>query len=82
MRLTFKVHTDTPVPFQVLWKVRNRGAAAAQAGDLRGQLFDDDARSPLIHHERTRYPGRHFVEVYIVKNRIVVASDHHDVIIE
>ena len=31
------------------------------------------------HRESTRYPGVHFVEAYVVKNGVVVASDHHEV---
>ncbi|WP_167377696.1 nucleotide-binding domain-containing protein [Streptomyces malaysiense] len=48
------------------------------AHGLRGQITP--GRGPRI-HERTRYRGRHYVEVWIVKDGKVVASDHHDVVI-
>ncbi|WP_443058179.1 nucleotide-binding domain-containing protein [Streptomyces sp. JWR5-1] len=32
-------------------------------------------------YERTRYRGRHYVEVWIVKDGKVVARGHHDVVI-
>ncbi|WP_158714244.1 nucleotide-binding domain-containing protein [Kitasatospora aureofaciens] len=31
--------------------------------------------------ENTKYRGQHYIEVWIVKNGRVVASDHHDVVI-
>ncbi len=81
MKLKFKLRTDTPAPFEVIWKVRNRGDAATQAGDLRGKLMGGQAGS-LVHEESTKYPGRHYIEVYVVKGGVVVASDHHEVVIE
>jgi hypothetical protein len=75
--LRFRLVTDAPTPFDVYWKVRNRGEEAARVGDLRGQIIrDDGSRS---HRETTRYAGRHYVEVYVVKNGKVIASDHHEV---
>jgi len=31
------------------------------------------------HTESTLYPGRHYVEAYVVKSGVVMASDHHEV---
>ena len=81
LRLKFMLRTDAPGPVEVIWKVRNRGEAATRANDLRGGLIaaNGDARS---RYEHTKYPGRHYVEVYVVKDGTVVASDHHEVVIE
>jgi len=76
LRLKFTLKTDTVGPFEVIWKVRNRGQAAAQAGDLRGKLIAGDSRT---RYENTKYPGRHYIEAYVVQNGRVVASDHHEV---
>lgn len=74
--LEFRVHTDTPAPYDVLWKVRNRGPEAARVpGGLRGQIFEGG----VVHRESTLYKGQHYVEVYIVRDGVVVASDHHEV---
>ncbi|MER7913316.1 hypothetical protein [Streptomyces sp. NPDC096068] len=37
-------------------------------------------RGPRV-HERTRYRGRCYVEVWIVKDDKIIASDHHGVVI-
>ncbi|MZE78146.1 SMODS domain-containing nucleotidyltransferase [Streptomyces xinghaiensis] len=74
----FTVSTDAPQPYDIWWKVRNYGPDAENAHGLRGQITP--GRGPRI-HERTRYRGRHYVEVWIVKDGKVVASDHHDVVI-
>lgn len=79
-KLRFKVITDVPEPFELYWKVRNRGAEAEQVGDLRGQLIRDSGTRSRV--EDTKYRGRHYVEVSVVKNGQVVASDHHDVVIK
>lgn len=76
--LRFKVMTTAPGPFEVLWKVRNSGNVAAAAGDLRGQIFAG-VETGTVHRESTKYPGDHYIEVYVVKNGRVVASDHRGV---
>ena len=78
MKLRFKLITDAPQPFNVLWKVRNRGPEAANVDDLRGRIQVGEPGS-LIHREAAKYRGQHYVEAYVVKNGIVVASDHHEV---
>jgi hypothetical protein len=79
-RMRFKLVTDAPPPFQVIWKVRNRGEAATLARDLRGQLIPGESGS-LYHTENAKYPGRHYIEVYVLRQGIVVATDHHEVVI-
>lgn len=78
LKLTFKLKTDTPQPYQVIWKVRNRGAVAANLGQLRGQLIDSNG-GKNVRTEHTKYAGDHYVEAYVVKDGWVVASDHHEV---
>jgi hypothetical protein len=73
--IDFTVSTDTPAPYTVLWKIRNCGDDAEAAQDLRGEIIK---RGESI-QEYAKYRGRHYVEVWIIKDGHVVASDHHDV---
>lgn len=69
--LLFKVVScNVPKPYKVVWKVRNRGEYAEKKG-IRGQLLDDEGRGER--RERTDFPGRHYVECYIIKNDVCVA---------
>lgn len=61
----------------VYWKVRNTGAEAIRADCIRGQVFLDDGT--LRRSEPTQYRGRHYVEVYLVKDGVCVAMDHQEV---
>ncbi len=61
-------------PFEVWWKVRNRGEEAARLNQLRGEIRRGGPGS-VVHREQTQYRGRHYVEVYIVKDGRVVATD-------
>jgi hypothetical protein len=79
--LLFKVvDTNVPAPFDVYWKVRNRGSEAAGRSQLRGEIDLDEG-----HHERrerTLYAGHHYVECYVVKNGVCIARIHEPVIID
>lgn len=77
--LRFNLRTDAPEPYEVWWKVRNRGKASERAGQLRGQIVRQGNVSRNLQEESTRYPGRHYVEAYVVRNGVVIASDHHEV---
>jgi hypothetical protein len=68
--LNFSVTTDAPGDYEVHWKVRNYGSEASKAGGLRGEI----ALGARDHTESTLYRGRHFIEAYIVKDRVVVAK--------
>ncbi|WP_149359322.1 SMODS domain-containing nucleotidyltransferase [Lolliginicoccus suaedae] len=81
LRLRFTVKTDAPHPYRVIWKVRNRGDPATAAADLRGALIAPNQAGDA-RFESTKYRGRHYIEVYIVREEVVVASDHHEVIIQ
>ncbi|MGO9102096.1 MAG: nucleotide-binding domain-containing protein [Mycobacterium sp.] len=75
-KLQFHLRTDAPEPYEVLWKIRNRGTEAAQIpGELRGQIRKGGNKSRNIHEESTKYRGSHYVEAYVVRDGIVVASD-------
>jgi len=78
--IVFRIKQVTvPEPFDVYWKVRNRGEEALAANSIRGKIEPDlGSRS---RSEPTAYAGNHYVEVYIVKNGVVVARDHHPVTI-
>lgn len=64
---------DAALPYEVWWKVLNRGSEAERRNEIRGQVI----RSPLFdkHQEQTKFPGEHLVECYIVKDSVVVARD-------
>lgn len=77
--LRFQLWTSVPEPYEVWWKVRNRGQVAERARELRGQITRTGSISRNMHTESTRYPGQHYVEAYVVRNGTVVASDHHEI---
>jgi hypothetical protein len=69
-----------PEPYDVLWKIKNRGAEAIEAQCLRGEIIPGKAGS-RTHREPTKYRGHHYVEAYIIKNGECVAVDRQPVII-
>lgn len=68
---------DVPTPYQVKWKVTNRGDQAIKRDSIRGQIINDLGHNEKI--ETTTFKGSHFVECYIIKDNIVVARDVIDV---
>jgi hypothetical protein len=76
--LTFKVAScNAPPPCQVLWKVRNRGPYAEAHNQIRGKIENDTGRWQKV--ETSSFGGRHYVECYIVKDRVCVAREIIDV---
>ncbi len=72
--LRFKiVENDVPAPFDVKWKVLNRGEIARRKDKVRGQIIPDKGRGERT--ETTNFKGDHVVECFIVKDGIVVAKD-------
>jgi hypothetical protein len=70
-RLLFKVAScNVPKPYKIVWKVRNRGTFAEKRG-IRGQLLDDEGKEERW--ETTTFPGKHYVECYVIKDEICVA---------
>ncbi len=68
---------DIPYPYQVKWKVTNRGEQAIKRDCIRGQIVDDTGS--LEKQETTNFKGSHFVECYVIKDNMVVAKDTIDV---
>lgn len=69
--------TNVPEPYDVKWKVTNRGEQAIKRNNTRGQIIDDSGS--LERKESTNFKGSHFVECYIIKDNTVVARDFIDV---
>jgi hypothetical protein len=64
-------------PYDVKWKVLNRGDEAERRNNIRGQIISSSR--PGVRHERTSFRGEHVVECYLIKDGIVVARDAIDV---
>ena len=62
-----------PEPYNIYWKVLNRGEEAKNRNDIRGQIVKDEGRKQK--YERTVFYGDHIVECYCIKNGVVVAKD-------
>lgn len=71
--------SNVPEPYEVWWKVRNNGPEAISRNMIRGQIVKDGGGRSRT--EPTSFRGNHYVEVYIIKNGVVVAKDHHRVVI-
>ncbi|PSL08122.1 hypothetical protein CLV30_10189 [Haloactinopolyspora alba] len=65
---------SVPRPYQVKWKVLNRGAEAERRNKIRGQIIGSNRPNESL-HEHTQFRGDHLVECYIVKDGILVARD-------
>jgi len=79
--LNFKVDKiDVPEPYQIKWKILNRGEIARQKDIVRGQIVDDGGQMQRV--ETTSFNGEHIVECYAVKNGVVIAKDRIDVPIQ
>ncbi|HEY2461633.1 MAG TPA: nucleotidyltransferase [Candidatus Acidoferrum sp.] len=72
--LKFELETDTPRPYEIAWQVVNTGKEAADANDLRGRFHQGDGIQNRIHWESTKYRGTHWVEGFIVKGGVIVAT--------
>lgn len=71
---------DIPLPYEVKWKVTNRGTEAIKRNCIRGQISNDRGNEEIF--EDTNFKGEHLVECYIIKNNTVVATDSIDVPIQ
>ena len=70
---------NVPEPFQIYWKVRNRGPEALDNDAIRGQIVRGDRI--WRYEEPTSFVGPHYVDCYIVKGGVCVAHDRQEVII-
>lgn len=76
--LSFTVEDcNVPPPYEFYWKVRNSGAEAVERNSLRGEIV---RRGDKI-TERSDFAGNHWVQVWVVKDRVAVATDVQDVTI-
>jgi hypothetical protein len=73
LQLRFEVTTNAREPYEVHWQVVNTGEEAARDNGLRGDFDDDSSQAGRVRWERTAYAGTHWVEAFIVRDRICVA---------
>lgn len=66
---------DKHLPYNVYWKVRNRGEEAIKRKQQRGEIVRGNEEKI----ERTSFKGGHYVECYIIHNGVCVARDFLDV---
>lgn len=74
--LNFEAQTTVPKPYQVYWKVKNRGPVALEKDCIRGDI---KLTNKLTHFEPTSFRGDHYVECYIIKSGECVAKARIDV---
>ncbi len=79
--LSFRISSndnDLSHPYQIYWKILNRGERAQALDQIRGQIvIGGQTRS-----ETTTFKGAHLVECFIVHNGVVVAKDRINVPIQ
>lgn len=77
-RLKFTAKTNAKQPYEVYWQVVNTGGDAAIHNGLRGNFFramlSDHSTNPnpLVNWESTAYTGRHWIECFIIRNRVCI----------
>ena len=72
-KLRFYVDTSSiSDPKKVFWQVVNTGQEAERAGDLRGEVLDDQGSNRRDEH--TKYKGTHYVNCFVVKNNSCIAK--------
>ena len=69
----FVTDCSVPPPYDLYWKVRNVGPAAQRRKMERGEILLDAGLRRR--DETTNFSGEHYVEAYVVKNRVCVARD-------
>lgn len=69
-------------PYEIFWKVLNRGDVARKKNCVRGQIIKDNGMMQKI--ESTNFRGDHIVECYCVKDGVVVAKSriHVPIVLE
>lgn len=58
-------------PYDIYWKVRNVGPEAVRRKQIRGEIRKGEKE----HDENSLFYGPHYVECFIIKNKICVARD-------
>lgn len=85
--LRFFGQTNVAPPYQVYWQVVNTGAEAITKGCLRGQIIPSASVGPAglrsttmvekpSRNERTLYRGMHWIEFFVVRDRVCLARSH------
>ena len=75
--------TGIPEPYEVWWKVLNRGDEAIRRNCIRGQIIKGNSKGRKNERiEHTDFQGGHYVQCYIVRHGVVVARGHIDVPIQ
>lgn len=72
-------HTDTPPPYEIRWKVLNRGPEAERRDRIRGEIIKGNHAGGKERREPTEFRGDHYVECYVIRHGVVVARDHLDI---
>lgn len=76
--LTFTIEDCNLVgDYDVYWKVRNAGAEAARLRNFRGEI----RKAGVMITERSKFPGAHWAEAWIVKDGFAIATARQDVTI-
>ncbi|MEJ1334275.1 MULTISPECIES: nucleotide-binding domain-containing protein [Lactobacillaceae] len=57
------------------WKIRNVGPIAIERNNIRGQIIKGNTEQV----EHTLFPGNHYVEIYGVENKTVIAFGRREV---
>lgn len=68
--LKFVARTNASGNFKYYWQVVNTGYAAKLADDLRGNIFEGNQ----VRWEYTKYPGKHWIECFIVQENTCIAK--------
>lgn len=71
------VGNEVPKPYEVKWKVKNLGQIAKRKNMFRGQIHNDQGNESR--NENSNFNGEHYVECYIIKDGVCVATDRIDV---
>ncbi|GAA1412661.1 hypothetical protein AUR04nite_09800 [Glutamicibacter uratoxydans] len=76
--LTFSIEDCTvEQPYDIYWKVRNSGVEAVKRNSLRGEII----KGGPVKTETSNFAGNHWVQAWIVKNGVAIATDIQEVTI-
>ncbi len=74
-KLIFKIkECGVAEPFQVKWKVLNKGVEAQNRDCIRGDIIDSN-ESQNRRKETANFSGNHLVECYVIQSGVIVARD-------
>lgn len=72
--LDFYIESTTATrPYDVRWKVLNRGDESYRRDLVRGQIIKGTGKE--THREQTQFSGEHLVECYLISGGVVIARD-------